>query len=47
MQGVLNKDKKLTNEKAGNSGLWCFAVEVAQEGSPNFVMFAYQKTSKN
>lgn len=42
MQSVLNKDKKLTNEKARNSGLWCFAVEVVEEGSPGFVVFTYQ-----
>lgn len=42
MQGVLDKDKKLTNEKARNSGLRCFAIEVVQEGSPHFVMFTYQ-----
>lgn len=37
MKGVLNKDEKLTSEKVGNSGPWCFAV---QEGSPHFVTFA-------
>lgn len=42
MQGVLNKTKKLYNDKGGNSGWWCFAVEVVQEGYPHLVMLAYQ-----
>lgn len=35
MQGVLNKDRKLTNDRAetGNSDLWCFTVQVVQESA--------------